>query len=40
VAALPNKCYIGCHKAIEEEDDQKHSEKRSGDGNVDSGLQA
>jgi len=36
---LLNKCYSGCHKATEEEDDRKTLGKRSGEGNVDSRLQ-
>ena len=42
VTALSNKCYSGHHNATEKEDDQrtkKHVEKRSGEGDVDSGLQ-
>ena len=34
-----NKCYSGHHKATEKEDDKKHVEKRSGEGDVDSRLQ-
>jgi len=40
MTALPDKCYSGCHKATEEENDRETLlEKRSEEGNVDSGLQ-
>jgi len=39
MTALPNKCYSGCHKARRNRTTQKHLEKRSREGNVDSGLQ-
>jgi len=44
MTALPNKCYSGCQKATEEENDREtlgkgmYLENRSGEGNVDSGL--
>jgi len=39
MTALPDKCYSGCHKASGEEDDRETLGKKSGEGNVDSGLQ-
>jgi len=36
MTALPDKCYSGCHKATEEEDDRETLGK---EGNVDSGIQ-
>jgi len=37
MTALTNKCYTGCHKVTEEEDDRETLGKRSGEENVDSG---
>jgi len=40
MVALPNKCYSGCDKAKEEEDDRETlGKKKPEEGNVDSRLQ-
>jgi len=39
MTALPNECYSGHNKATVKEDDQETHKKRSGEGDVDSGLQ-